>query len=89
MRILRDLIGKPVIDSTAKNVGEVQDVIMDEETGEVTHLVVADSRRPGVLRKLGGKLGKGGGEHEIHIPYSEVKAIDDAVLVEGKWAEEE
>ncbi|WP_457614822.1 PRC-barrel domain-containing protein [Methanopyrus sp.] len=82
MRILRDLIGKPVIDSTAKHIGEVLDVEFDEESGEVTALIVGHSKRPGVLRKI---KWLGGEEETVRIPYSSVVAVEDMVLVEGRW----
>ncbi|WP_456483936.1 PRC-barrel domain-containing protein [Methanopyrus kandleri] len=86
MRILRDLIGKPVIDSSAKHIGEVLDVEFDEESGEVTTLIVGHSKRPGVLRKI---KWLGGEEKAVRIPYSKVVAIEDMVLVEGRWVSRE
>ncbi|WP_456481444.1 PRC-barrel domain-containing protein [Methanopyrus sp.] len=82
MKILRDLIGKPVIDSSAKHIGEVLDVEFDEESGEVTALIVGHSKRPGVLRKI---KWLGGEEKTVRVPYSKVVAIEDMVLVEGRW----
>jgi len=85
VRVLRDIIGKPVIDSSARSIGDVVDVEIDEESGQVSAILVGHSKRPGVLRKL--RL-LGGKERTIRIPYSRIVAIEDAVLVEGEWRRE-
>ncbi len=85
MRVLRDLIGKPVIDSSARNIGDVVDVEIDEESGQVSAILVGHSKRPGVLRRV---KWLGGREKLIRIPYSRIIAIEDAVLVEGEWDRE-
>lgn len=66
-----EVVGKEVIDSSARRVGVVSDVVIDEE-GKANLLVKV-------------KILRGGSEKELEytLPPSSILAVGDVVLVKG------
>lgn len=71
MRV-KELVGKEVLSSEARIVGKVHEVIFDEETFEITDLV---------LKKLG--LQEQIRDSENVVPVELVKTIGDKVLLKS------
>lgn len=69
MRIKEDLIGKEVLDGEVTLIGKINDVIIDNDTFEITDLVV---------KKSG--FGKTG---EDVVPAELIKVIGDKVLLKS------
>ena len=69
MRIKEDLIGKEVLDGEVTLIGKINDVIIDNDTFEITDLVV---------KKSG--FGKTG---EDVVPAELIKVIGDKILLKS------
>lgn len=74
MRIVEDIVGKEVLDSSATVIGKVKDVEVDIETNEIKALVLG---KGGISEGLG--LSKG----ETIVPYEMIKKIGDKILLKG------
>ncbi len=74
MRIVEEMIGKEVVDSSAAVIGRVRDVEINLETQKIEALVI---RKGGISESLG--LSKG----EILVPYEMVKKIGDKILLKS------
>lgn len=74
MRVVEDIIGKEVLDSSANVIGKVKDIEVDLETRTIEALVLG---KGGLSEGLG--LSKG----ETIVPYDMVKKIGDKILLEG------
>ncbi len=74
MRVVEDIIGKEVLDSSANIIGKVKDVEVDLETRTIEALILG---KGGLSEGLG--LSKG----ETIVPYDMVKKIGDKILLEG------
>lgn len=74
MRILRDIIKKEVIGSDAKLMGKVTDVVVDDETYEITDLVV---KRTGLSDSF-----KASTNGENLVPIEMIDVIGDKLLIE-------
>ncbi|BDH79915.1 MAG TPA: photosystem reaction center subunit H [Methanothermobacter sp.] len=74
MRVVEDIIGKEVLDSSAKVIGKVKDIEVDFETRTIEALILG---KGGLSEGLG--LSKG----ETIVPYEMVKKIGDKILLEG------
>ncbi len=74
MRILKDIIKKEVVDSDAKVMGEVIDVEVDDESLEITDLVV---KRTGITESF--KVSTNG---ENLVPIEMIDVIGDKLLIE-------
>ncbi|MBC7101124.1 PRC-barrel domain-containing protein [Methanothermobacter tenebrarum] len=74
MRVVEDIIGKEVLDSSANVIGKVKDIEVDLETRTIEALVLG---KGGLSEGLG--LSKG----ETIVPYDMVKRIGDKILLEG------
>ncbi|MCK9151245.1 PRC-barrel domain-containing protein [Methanobacterium alcaliphilum] len=74
MRIVEEIIGKEVLDSSATIIGKVKDVETDPETQKIEALVLG---KGGISEGLG--LSKG----ETIVPYDMVKKIGDKVLLKS------
>ena len=71
MRI-KEFVGKEVLSSEAKIIGRVNEVIFDEETFEITDLVI---KKTGISEQIR--------ESENVVPVELVKAIGDKVLLKS------
>ncbi|NTV79460.1 MAG: photosystem reaction center subunit H [Clostridiales bacterium] len=74
MRIVEEIIGKEVLDSSATIIGKVKDVDMDPVTTKIEALVLS---KGGISEGLG--LSKG----ETIVPFDMVKKIGDKVLLKS------
>ncbi|HSO25729.1 MAG TPA: PRC-barrel domain-containing protein [Methanobacteriaceae archaeon] len=74
MRIVEEIIGKEVLDSSAAIIGKVKDVDMDPVTTKIEALVLS---KGGISEGLG--LSKG----ETIVPFDMVKKIGDKVLLKS------
>jgi len=74
MRVVEEIIGKEVLDSSAKVIGKVKDIEVDLETRTIEALILG---KGGLSEGLG--LSKG----ETIVPYDMVKKIGDKILLEG------
>ncbi|AAB86325.1 MULTISPECIES: PRC-barrel domain-containing protein [Methanothermobacter] len=74
MRIVEEMVGKEVLDSSAKVIGKVKDVEVDIESQAIESLVLG---KGGISEGLG--LSKG----ETIVPYEMVKKIGDKILLKG------
>ena len=86
MRV-KSILGKKVIDAAGDDLGKVDDIEVDWETGTVESLVIGggpkikqkffDSKyAKGLLSRMGAKA-----ENDIIIPKKDVKAIGDVVTL--------
>jgi sporulation protein YlmC with PRC-barrel domain len=86
MRV-KTILGKKVIDAAGDDLGKVDDIEVNWETGVIESLVIGgdpkikqrffDSKyAKGLLNRVGAKA-----EHDIIIPKSDVKAIGDVVTL--------
>ena len=71
MRV-KELVGKEVLDSNVKIIGKVHEVVFDEETFEITDLV---------LKKIG--FSEQIRDSENVVPVELVKTIGDKVLLKS------
>ncbi|MDO9044162.1 MAG: PRC-barrel domain-containing protein [Methanobacteriaceae archaeon] len=74
MRIVEEIVGKEVLDSSAAIIGKVKDVETDPETRKIEALVLS---KGGISEGLG--LSKG----ETIVPFDMVKKIGDKVLLKS------
>ena len=74
MRIIEEIIGKEVLDSSAVVIGKVKDVDVDFETKSLNSFILG---KGGISEGLG--LSKG----ETIVPYNMVKKIGDKILLKN------
>jgi sporulation protein YlmC with PRC-barrel domain len=74
MRIVEEIVGKEVLDSSAAIIGKIKDVETDPETRKIEALVLS---KGGISEGLG--LSKG----ETIVPFDMVKKIGDKVLLKS------
>lgn len=72
MRIVNEIIGKEVLDSSAVIIGKVKDVEMDDELYAVEAIV---------LNKGGFSQGLGLSKGETIVPIDRIKKIGDKILL--------
>lgn len=73
MRIVQDVIKKEVVDPEAKIMGKITDVVIDEDTFEVTDIVV---KKTGIADSI-----KSNGENVV--PIEMIGAIGDKIFIKG------
>jgi sporulation protein YlmC with PRC-barrel domain len=78
MRIIEEIIGKEVLDSSAIVIGKVKDVDVDFETKSLDSFILG---KGGISEGLG--LSKG----ETIVPYDMVKRIGDKILLKELMSE--
>ena len=76
--IARQLATKKVITNRGDEVGKLTDLLVDEKTGEIEHLIVEVDRDSKVIRTVGLK------DRTINIPYSAVTAVSDVFIVDER-----
>ena len=72
MRIVEEVIGKEVLDSSAMVIGRVRDIEFNIETNEIVALIVG---KGGIAESLGLSGG------EIIISYDVIKEIGDKIII--------
>lgn len=75
MRIVQEIVGKEVLDSSAVVIGKVKDVEVNLETNEIQAFAVG---KGGISEGLG--LSKG----ETIVPYDMVSKIGDKILLKSR-----
>ncbi|MBI5458193.1 PRC-barrel domain-containing protein [Methanobacterium sp.] len=75
MRIVQEIVGKEVLDSSAVVIGKVKDVEVNFMTNEIEAFVVG---KGGISEGLG--LSKG----ETIVPYDMVSKIGDKILLKNR-----
>ena len=80
MRIIEEVIGKEVLDSSAIIIGKVKEVEIDMETQKIESFILG---KGGISEGLG--ISKG----ETIVPYEMVKKIGDKILLKNGIEESE
>ncbi|MBI4813110.1 MAG: PRC-barrel domain-containing protein [Methanobacterium sp.] len=75
MRIVQEIVGKEVLDSSAVVIGKVKDIEVNFMTNEIEAFVVG---KGGISEGLG--LSKG----ETIVPYNMVSKIGDKILLKNR-----
>ena len=68
----KELVNKEVLDANIKIIGKVQEIVFDEDTFEITDLVV---KKTGISEQLR--------DSENVVPVELIKAIGDKVLLKS------
>ncbi len=76
--IARQLATKKVITNRGDEVGKLSDLLVNESTGEIEHLLVELDRDSKFLKSSGLK------DRVIQIPYSAVTAVSDVFIVDER-----
>ena len=76
--IARQLATKRVITNRGDEVGKLVDLLVDESSGTVEHLLVEVDRESKVAKKIDAK------DRIIEIPYSAVTAVSDVFIVDER-----
>ena len=79
--IARQLATKKVITNRGDEVGKLSDLLIDEGSGEIEHLLVELDRDSKFIKKAGGR------DRIIQIPYSAVTAVSDVFIVDEREIE--
>lgn len=79
--IARQLATKKVITNRGDEVGKLSDLLVNESTGEIEHLLVEMDRDSKFLKRVNPK------ERVIQIPYSAVTAVSDVFIVDEREIE--
>ena len=79
MRVVEDIVGKEVLDSSATVIGKVKDIEVNLGTKRIEAIVVG---KGGIFG------GFGRSNNEIIIPYESVKIIGDKVLLKNEIFEQ-
>ncbi|MDP6670708.1 MAG: PRC-barrel domain-containing protein [archaeon] len=80
--IARQLATKKVITNRGDEVGKLSDLMIDENGGEIEHLLVELDRDSKFLKRAGSK------DRIIKIPYSAVTAVSDVFIVDEREIED-
>ncbi|MDD5959189.1 MAG: PRC-barrel domain-containing protein [Methanobrevibacter wolinii] len=76
MRIVKDLIGKEVLDADVNNMGVVDDVEIDKETSTVLSLVI---KKKGISNAIRAS------KSEDIIPFDLVKTVGDKIILKDTY----
>lgn len=79
--IARQLATKKVITNRGDEVGKLSDLLINESSGEIEHLLVELDRESKFIKKAGAK------DRIIQIPYSAVTAVSDVFIVDEREIE--
>ena len=79
--IARQLATKKVITNRGDEVGKLSDLLIDENSGEIEHLLVELDRESKFIKKISSK------GRIIQIPYSAVTAVSDVFIVDEREIE--
>lgn len=72
MRLLNDIIGKEIIDSSANTIGTVKDLEIDPSSGRVDSIIITKS---GSRKKFGTT------NEEDKIPFEMISRIGDKIIL--------
>ncbi len=76
--IARQLATKRVITNRGDEVGKLVDLLVDEGSGSIEHLLVEVDRESKVAKRIDAK------DRIIEIPYSAVTAVSDVFIVDER-----
>jgi len=76
--VARQLATKRVITNRGDEVGKLTDLLVNEVTGEIEHLLVEVDRDSKAIRRIGAK------ERILNIPYTAVTAVSDVFIVDER-----
>ena len=76
--IARQLATKRVITNRGDEVGKLLDLLVNEGTGDIEHLLVEVDRDSKVAKKIDVK------DRIIEVPYSAVTAVSDVFIVDER-----
>ena len=76
--IARQLATKRVITNRRDEVGKLVDLLVDEQTGTIEHLLVEVDRESKVAKRIDAK------DRIIEVPYSAVTAVSDVFIVDER-----
>jgi len=76
--IARQLATKKVITNRGDEVGKLSDLLVDETSGDIEHLLVELDRDSKFIKKVGAR------DRIIKIPYSAVTAVSDVFIVDER-----
>lgn len=79
--IARQLATKKVITNRGDEVGKLSDLMINEGSGEIEHLLVELDRESKFIKKAEGR------DRIIKIPYSAVTAVSDVFIVDEREIE--
>jgi len=78
---LTELSGKDVYTRNAKYVGKIEDTMLDTEKGNIYGFAIAMAKGSFLYKMLSGAEQGAAGKKTILIPYREILACEDIVLV--------
>ena len=76
--IARQLATKRVITNRGEEVGKLIDLMINETSGEIEHLMVEVDRESKLIKRINPK------ERVVEIPYSAVTAVSDVFIVDER-----
>ncbi len=76
--IARQLATKRVITNRGEEVGKLIDLMINESSGEIEHLMVEVDRESKLIKRINPK------ERVVEIPYSAVTAVSDVFIVDER-----
>ena len=79
--IARQLATKKVITNRGDEVGKLSDLLVNENTGDIEHLLVEVDRDSKFIKKAAAK------DRIIQVPYSAVTAVSDVFIVDERELE--
>lgn len=79
--IARQLATKKVITNRGDEVGKLSDLLIDQNSGEIEHLLVELDRESKFIKKTSSR------DRIIKIPYSAVTAVSDVFIVDEREIE--
>ncbi|KZX16355.1 PRC-barrel domain protein [Methanobrevibacter cuticularis] len=78
MKIVKDLVGKEVVNTEASIIGKIADVEFDDDTKEIESLIL---KKGGLSETL--NISKS----EDVIPYDRIRSIGDKVLLKDSFSD--
>lgn len=79
--IARQLATKRIITNRGDEVGKLSDLLINENNGEIEHLLVELDRESKFMKRAAGR------DRMIKIPYSAVTAVSDVFIVDEREIE--
>ena len=76
--IARQLATKRIITNRGDEVGRLSDLLVNEVSGEIEHLIVEVDRDSKFIRRVNPK------DRVVQIPYSAVTAVSDVFIVDER-----
>jgi sporulation protein YlmC with PRC-barrel domain len=78
-----NILDHQILDKKGRRCGNVDDLAIESETGEVTAILVGPGYWRGRSPRLGRLAGWLGGSGRVRVPWSEVAKVDSAVRLRG------